>query len=98
MDLVLLDIDTDLSGYDILGRNRDLLQSKNIPVIVVSSLDEQKPFTDVWNLGHRLPRKPVNFMILAARINSALERKYLDREEEHLRRIEAEQHKMKSCC
>jgi class 3 adenylate cyclase len=35
--------------------------------------------------------KPINFMILAARINSALDRKYLlDREEEHLAKIESE--------
>jgi class 3 adenylate cyclase len=85
----------DLSGYDILGRNRDLLQSKNIPVIVVSSLDEQETVYRCLESGAQdFISKPVNFMILAARINSALERKYLlDREEEHLRRIEAEQQK-----
>jgi class 3 adenylate cyclase len=38
--------------------------------------------------------KPINFMILAARINSALDRKYLlDREEEHLAKIESEKQK-----
>ena len=38
--LVLLDIlMPDLSGYEILGRNQELLQARNIPVIVVSSLD-----------------------------------------------------------
>ena len=96
VDLVLLDIlMPDLSGYDILGRNRDLLQSKNIPVIVVSSLDEQETVYRCLESGAQdFISKPVNFMILAARINSALERKYLlDREEEHLRRIEAEQQK-----
>lgn len=96
VDLVLLDIlMPDLSGYDILGRNRDLLQSKNIPVIVISSLDEQETVYRCLESGAQdFISKPVNFMILAARINSALERKYLlDREEEHLRRIEAEQQK-----
>ena len=96
VDLVLLDIlMPDLSGYDILGRNRDLLQSKNIPVIVVSSLDEQETVYRCLESGAQdFITKPVNFMILAARINSALERKYLlDREEEHLRSIESEKQK-----
>jgi class 3 adenylate cyclase len=96
VDLVLLDIlMPDLSGYDILGRNRDLLQSKNIPVIVVSSLDEQETVYRCLESGAQdFITKPVNFMILAARINSALERKYLlDREEDHLRRIESEKQK-----
>jgi DNA-binding response OmpR family regulator len=87
IDLVLLDIlMPDLSGYEILGRNRELLQCKNIPVIVVSSLDEQETVYRCLESGAQdFITKPVNFMILAARINSALERKYLlDREEEHL--------------
>jgi class 3 adenylate cyclase/CheY-like chemotaxis protein len=96
VDLVLLDIlMPDLSGYDILGRNRDLLQSKNIPVIVVSSLDEQETVYRCLESGAQdFITKPVNFMILTARINAALERKYLlDREEEHLARIESEKQK-----
>lgn len=96
IDLVLLDIlMPDLSGYEILGRNRQLLQCKNIPVIVVSSLDEQETVYRCLESGAQdFISKPVNFMILAARINSALERKYLlDREEEHLAKIEAEKQK-----
>jgi len=96
IDLVLLDIlMPDLSGYEILGRNRELLQSKNIPTIVVSSLDEQETVYRCLESGAQdFITKPVNFMILAARINSALERKYLlDREEEHLFRIESEKQK-----
>ena len=96
IDLVLLDIlMPDLSGYEILGRNRELLQCKNIPVIVVSSLDEQETVYRCLESGAQdFITKPVNFMILAARINSALERKYLlDREEEHLAKIEAEKQK-----
>jgi len=96
IDLVLLDIlMPDLSGYEILGRNRELLQSKNIPTIVVSSLDEQETVYRCLESGAQdFITKPVNFMILAARINSALERKYLlDREEEHLLKIESEKQK-----
>jgi class 3 adenylate cyclase len=85
----------DLSGYEILGRNKELLQSKNIPVIVVSSLDEQETVYRCLESGAQdFITKPVNFMILAARINAALERKYLlDREEQHLARIESEKQK-----
>ena len=96
IDLVLLDIlMPDLSGYEILGRNREFLQSKHIPVIVVSSLDEQETVYRCLESGAQdFITKPVNFMILAARINAALERKYLlDREEQHLARIESEKQK-----
>lgn len=96
VDLILLDIlMPDLSGYEILGRNKELLQSKNIPVIVVSSLDEQETVYRCLESGAQdFITKPVNFMILAARINAALERKYLlDREEQHLARIESEKQK-----
>ena len=96
LDLVLLDIlMPDLNGYEILGRNKMLLQSKNIPVIVVSSLDEQETVYRCLESGAQdFVTKPINFMILAARINAALERKYLlDREEQHLARIESEKQK-----
>ncbi len=96
IDLILLDIlMPDLSGYDILGRNREVLQRTNIPVIVVSSLDEQETVYRCLETGAQdFITKPVNFMILAARINSALERKYLiDREEQHLAKIQAEKQK-----
>ena len=96
VDLILLDIlMPDLSGYEILGRNKELLQSKNIPVVVLSSLDEQETVYRCLESGAQdFIAKPVNFMILAARINAALERKYLlDREEQHLARIESEKQK-----
>jgi adenylate cyclase len=96
IDLILLDIlMPDLSGYEILGRNKEMLQSKNIPVIIVSSLDEQETVYRCLESGAQdFITKPVNFMILAARINAALERKYLlDREEQHLARIESEKQK-----
>lgn len=94
--LILLDIlMPDLSGYEILGRNQALLKDRNIPVIVVSSLDEQETVYKCLESGAEdFVTKPINFMILAARINSALDRKYLlDREEEHLAKIESEKQK-----
>jgi class 3 adenylate cyclase len=58
----------------------------------VSSLDEQETVYRCLESGAEdFVTKPINFMILAARINSALDRKYLlDREEEHLAKIESE--------
>lgn len=94
--LILLDIlMPDLSGYEILGRNQELLKERNVPVIVVSSLDEQETVYRCLESGAEdFVTKPINFMILAARINSALDRKYLlDREEEHLAKIESEKQK-----
>jgi class 3 adenylate cyclase len=94
--LILLDIlMPDLSGYEILGRNQALLKERNIPVIVVSSLDEQETVYKCLESGAEdFVTKPINFMILSARINSALDRKYLlDREEEHLAKIELEKQK-----
>ena len=96
VDLILLDLlMPGMSGYDFLGRNKDILKRDNIPVIVVSSLDEQETVYRCLESGAEdYVTKPINFMILTARINSALERKYLqDREEEHLRNIEEEKKK-----
>ena len=96
IDLILLDIlMPGMSGYDFLGRNKKVLKGRNIPVIVVSSLDEQETVFRCLESGAQdYVTKPINFMILAARINSALERKHLlDREEQHLARIEKEKQK-----
>ena len=96
IDLILLDIlMPGMSGYDFLGRNNKLLKDRNIPVIVVSSLDEQETVFRCLESGAQdYVTKPINFMILAARINAALERKHLlDREEQHLARIEKEKQK-----
>ena len=60
----------------------------------VSSLDEQETVYRCMEAGAGLCNKPINFMILSARINSALERKNLqDREVKHLAKIEEEKQK-----
>ena len=96
IDLILLDIlMPGMSGYDFLGRNKKVLKGRNIPVIVVSSLDEQETVFRCLESGAQdYVTKPINFMILAARINSALDRKHLlDREEQYLAQIEKEKQK-----
>ena len=84
-----------VSGYEFLRRNQSTLQTKNIPVIIVSSLDEQDTVYRCLEAGAQdFVTKPINFMILAARINAALERKHLlDKEEDYILSIEEEKEK-----
>ena len=96
VDLILLDIlMPGVSGYEFLRSNQDTLQTKNIPVIIVSSLDEQDTVYRCLEAGAQdFVTKPINFMILAARINAALERKHLlDKEEDYILSIEEEKEK-----
>ena len=96
IDLILLDIlMPGVSGYEFLRRNQGTLQTKNIPVIIVSSLDEQDTVYRCLEAGAQdFVTKPINFMILAARINAALERKHLlDKEEDYILSIEEEKEK-----
>ncbi|MBA58042.1 MAG: hypothetical protein CMQ40_02600 [Gammaproteobacteria bacterium] len=93
IDLILLDIlMPGVSGYEILARNIKSLKKRNIPVLMVSSLGEQETVYRCLEKGAEdYVTKPINFVILSSRINSALERKHLlDREEEHLREIQEE--------
>lgn len=96
IELILLDIlMPGVSGYEFLRRNQSTLQTKNIPVIIVSSLDEQDTVYRCLEAGAQdFVTKPINFMILAARINAALERKHLlDKEEDYILSIEEEKEK-----
>ncbi|MEC8644452.1 MAG: adenylate/guanylate cyclase domain-containing protein [Pseudomonadota bacterium] len=93
IDLILLDIlMPGVSGYEILSRNIEALKKRNIPVLMVSSLGEQETVYRCLEKGAEdFVSKPINFVILSSRINSALERKHLlDREEKHLRAMEDE--------
>ena len=93
IDLILLDIlMPGVSGYEILSRNIDDLKKRNIPVLMVSSLGEQETVYRCLEKGAEdFVSKPINFVILSSRINSALERKHLlDREEKHRRAMEEE--------
>ena len=93
IDLILLDIlMPGISGYEVLARNIEALRERNVPVLMVSSLGEQETVYKCLEMGAQdYITKPINYMILTARMNSALERKYLlDKEEAYIKQIEAE--------
>ena len=94
--LVLLDIlMPDINGYEFLKRHAEEFHRGNIPVIMVSSLDETDTIYRCLEAGAQdYVTKPYNFITLNGRINSALERKVLkDREKEYLRTIKEEKQK-----
>jgi len=78
-DLVLLDIMMpDLNGYEVLERMRSTPDLRNIPVIMISVIDELDSVVRCIELGAEdyLP-KPFEPTLLRARIRAILERKWL---------------------
>ena len=79
VDLVLLDVlmpETD--GFEVLERMRDDHRLRNIPVIMISAVDDMESILRCIESGadDYLP-KPFNAMMLRARIRSSLEKKRL---------------------
>ena len=84
-DLVLLDIMMPkMNGYEVLEAIREDRKKRNIPIIVVSALDDMDSVIKCIEYGAEdYLTKPFNAVLLKARINASLEKKYLrDREEE----------------
>jgi CheY-like chemotaxis protein len=78
-DLVLLDIMMpDLNGYEVLQHIRSSPQLRNIPVIMISAIDELDSVVRCIELGAEdyLP-KPFQPTLLRARVRASLERKRL---------------------
>jgi sigma-B regulation protein RsbU (phosphoserine phosphatase) len=76
-DLVLLDLWMPvMDGYDLLGEMRSDPELRDVPVIVVSSLDDAESVDRAINLGaeEHLP-KPFDLTLLEARILACLKRK-----------------------
>ena len=94
-DLLILDIDMPrLDGYGVLAAlKRDPLR-RHLPVIVASGLDQFDAMVRCIELGAEdfLP-KPINSVLLNARLGSSLERKRL-RDLERLRLIELQEEKL----
>jgi class 3 adenylate cyclase len=82
-DLILLDlIMPGMDGFELLCRLKSSLQTRHIPVIVISALDEMDSAIRCIEAGAEdyLP-KPFNPVLLRARIEASLEKKWLrDRE------------------
>jgi adenylate cyclase len=92
-DLVLLDIMMpEINGYEVLEHIKSDMALRNIPVIVISAVDDMDSVVRCIGMGARdyLP-KPFNSVVLRARIGACLEHKRL-REQEmlYLRQIEQE--------
>ena len=94
VDLVILDlIMPGLNGVEVLQRLRARAETRLTPVIIISGLDESEGATRCIEAGaDDYLAKPVDAVLLRARINAALERKRLrDREMAIARRLQAEQ-------
>lgn len=98
-DLILLDIlMPDMNGIEVLSRLKAERRSRHIPVIMISGLNEVGAVVRCIEAGaDDYVLKPFNPVLLRARINSSLEKKrWVDREHEYLRRIEAEKQRADS--
>lgn len=90
-DLVLLDIlMPDISGYQILSLIRQSTQFRWLPVIVISALTDMDSIVKCIRLGaDDYLTKPFNKVILEARIQNCLTRKYWnDQENNHFKEID----------
>ena len=98
-DLVLLDIlMPDMNGIEVLSRLKADPRTRHIPVIMISGLNEVDAVVRCIEAGaDDYLSKPFKPVLLRARINSSLEKKrWLDREHQYLRRIEAEKRRADS--
>jgi class 3 adenylate cyclase/CheY-like chemotaxis protein len=90
-DLILLDIVMpEMDGYAVLLRLKADETQRHIPVIVLSASDDIDTAVRCIELGAEdyLP-KPIDAVLLRARIGACLEKKYLhDQERQHLETIE----------
>ncbi|HOT93061.1 MAG TPA: adenylate/guanylate cyclase domain-containing protein [Anaerolineae bacterium] len=92
-DLIILDMEMpELNGDEVLRMLKAEPALQHIPVVMVSAFDDIERIARCIELGAEdyLP-KPVNAVLLNARVGACLEKKRLrDQEIEYLRRIEAE--------
>jgi len=95
-DLVLLDIEMpELDGYGVLEQLKSDMRLRNIPVIMISSIDDMNSIVKCIELGadDYLP-KPFDPLLLRARLGACLEKKKLiDEKISYLSQIKAEKKK-----
>jgi class 3 adenylate cyclase len=85
-DLILLDVEMpEMDGYQVLESLRSDIHLRDVPVIMTSSLDEVDSVVKCIELGAEdYMHKPVNPVLLKARINASLEKKRLRDEQREL--------------
>ena len=96
IDLILLDlIMPEVNGMDLLKTLKDDNNTYHIPVIMLSALDEIDTIVECISMGaDDFLIKPVNRILLHARLNNALEKKYFhDKEIKYQQQIKIEQEK-----
>jgi adenylate cyclase len=92
-DLILLDlIMPEMSGFEVLRRLKAAQHTGDIPVIVISALDELDSVVRCIEAGAEdYLTKPFNPILLRARIGASLEKKWLrDREKQFVADLEQE--------
>ena len=90
-DLVLLDLMMpDMNGFEVLTTMHDRAELRNVPVIVITGLQDQEGVVRCIEAGAQdYLVKPLNPVILRARIRACLERKaWRDREQSYQRELE----------
>lgn len=93
-DLVLLDIMMpNMNGYEVLEHLKADPNLRHLPVIVISALDDIDSAVKCIELGAEdYLHKPFNKVLLKARINNCLEKKWLrDQEQIYLQQLQTEQ-------
>ena len=98
-DLILLDlIMPEMSGFEVLRRLKASDQSRDIPVIVISALDELDSVVRCIETGTEdYLTKPFNPTLLRARVDASLEKKWLrDREKQFIADLEHEKRRSES--
>jgi adenylate cyclase len=98
-DLVLLDlIMPEMNGFEVLRRLKATEHTQDLPVIVISALDELDSVVRCIESGAEdYLTKPFNPVLLRARINASLERKRLhDREKKFIHDLEHERQRSES--
>ncbi len=85
-DLVLLDIEMpEMNGYQVLETCLKDSELRDIPIIMTSSLDELNSVVKCIELGAEdYLNKPINPILLQARVNASLEKKHLRDEQRKL--------------
>ena len=95
-ELILLDLlMPGMSGYDVLGRLKSDPLHRDVPVVMISALDQIESVAQCIEAGAEdyLP-KPFNPVLLRARINACVEKKRLrDREQVIMRQLRIEKEK-----
>jgi signal transduction histidine kinase len=92
-DLLLLDIIMPgLSGYQLLAQLKANPAFQHIPIIVVSGIDDLESLVKCIELGAEdYLFKPINPVLLKARVSACLERKWLrDQERAYLKQLQEE--------